>query len=147
MPDFCDTSFYHNFSKRNIGSVALIAVNDNPGIIFFILKSKEEGDFSLAERQILIEIRDILQKAFTSYQNSHPQYIKNTQVTIPELTKRETEIWNLIAQGKTNEEIARSLSISYHTVKTHIFNLFKKLHVSNRTEAIELKNGQKPYSF
>lgn len=147
MPEFHDTLFYKNFSKRNIASAALLAIDDNPGIILFILKSKEEADFSPAERQRLVEIRDILRKAFIAYKNLHPQYNKESQIIVPELTKREAEIWNLISQGKTNEEIANILTISYHTVKTHIFNLFKKLHVSNRTEAIQLKEKQKHYSF
>lgn len=61
--------------------------------------------------------------------------------TIPEpvLTKREEEIWGMIISGMSNEEIAAKLSISIHTVKTHISNLFRKLNVSSRLEATLLK--------
>lgn len=52
-----------------------------------------------------------------------------------ELTKREREILVLIAKGYINKEIAQHLSISEKTVKNHISNLFKKIDVSDRTQA------------
>lgn len=42
---------------------------------------------------------------------------------------------SLVAVGATNEEIAEKLCISPHTVKTHIFNIFNKIDVSNRLQA------------
>lgn len=51
------------------------------------------------------------------------------------LTHRETEILTLIVVGSTNEEIADKLCISPHTVKTHIYNIFKKINVPNRLQA------------
>lgn len=53
------------------------------------------------------------------------------------ITKRELEILTLIASGKSNQEIAAILFISVSTVKTHIANLFVKLDVKRRTQAIE----------
>src|SRR6185503_6409282 len=54
-----------------------------------------------------------------------------------ELNKRELEILNLMAQGHSNQEIAAKLFVSLSTVKTHIQNLFEKLDVKRRTQAIE----------
>jgi DNA-binding CsgD family transcriptional regulator len=51
------------------------------------------------------------------------------------LSAREIEILRSLAMGKTNVMIATSCSLSPHTVKTHIHRIFKKLHLSNRTEA------------
>jgi DNA-binding CsgD family transcriptional regulator/N-acetylneuraminic acid mutarotase len=51
------------------------------------------------------------------------------------LTRRETEILGLIAQGLSNDEIAQQLSISPNTVKVHIRNIFEKMAVQSRTEA------------
>ena len=51
------------------------------------------------------------------------------------LTQREIEILAMVAVGATNEEIADKLFISPHTVKTHIYNIFKKIDVSNRLQA------------
>src|SRR5262245_52973988 len=54
-----------------------------------------------------------------------------------ELNKRELEILNLMAQGHSNQEIAAKLFVSLSTVKTHIQNLFEKLDVKRRTQAVE----------
>ncbi len=55
--------------------------------------------------------------------------------TIPELTPREQEILQLIAQGSSNREIAQSLYISEKTVKNHITNLLAHLGLRDRTQA------------
>lgn len=54
-----------------------------------------------------------------------------------EISKRELEILHLISQGLKNEEIAQQLFVSLSTVKTHNQNLFAKLDVQRRTQAIE----------
>ena len=53
----------------------------------------------------------------------------------PELTDREREILGLIAQGKTNAEIAEKLVISLKTVRNHVSNIFSKLQVADRAQA------------
>lgn len=59
------------------------------------------------------------------------------------LTNREREILSLVSEGKENKEIAYILSISENTVKNHISNMFQKLQVNDRTEAVVkcLKEG------
>ncbi|NJO08191.1 MAG: response regulator transcription factor [Chloroflexaceae bacterium] len=52
------------------------------------------------------------------------------------LTPREQQILALLSQGLANKQIARTLTISEHTVKFHISSLYAKLGASNRTEAI-----------
>jgi DNA-binding NarL/FixJ family response regulator len=54
----------------------------------------------------------------------------------PELTEREVEILGLIAQGHTNEEIARHLVLSLKTVRNHVSNIFSKLQVADRAQAV-----------
>jgi LuxR family maltose regulon positive regulatory protein len=53
------------------------------------------------------------------------------------LSERELEVLALIAEGLTNPEIAEHLYISIHTVKSHASNLYGKLLVSNRTQAVQ----------
>ena len=52
-----------------------------------------------------------------------------------DLTNREHEILMLIAQGKSNQEIADELFITLKTVKTHVSNILAKLDVDDRTQA------------
>jgi LuxR family transcriptional regulator of csgAB operon len=55
--------------------------------------------------------------------------------TAGNLTERQIEILALIAVGATNDEIADRLCISPHTVKTHLYRIFKKINVPNRVQA------------
>lgn len=59
----------------------------------------------------------------------------NHQKMQSELSKREQEVLDLIAMGKTNNDIAKSLYISVRTVKFHVSSILSKLNVRNRTEA------------
>lgn len=54
----------------------------------------------------------------------------------PELTPRELEVLELIAQGANNRQIADTLVISSHTVRNHITSIFSKLQVADRAQAI-----------
>jgi DNA-binding NarL/FixJ family response regulator len=58
------------------------------------------------------------------------------------LTSREHEVLSLVAKGATNEEIAETLSISLHTVKSHVRHILSKLHVSSRREAARYAQRQ-----
>ncbi len=53
------------------------------------------------------------------------------------ISQREHEVLDLISQGLSNQEIADKLFVSVNTVKTHSSNLFQKLEVSRRTQAIQ----------
>ena len=54
----------------------------------------------------------------------------------PELTEREVEILALIAQGQSNEEIAKQFVLSLKTVRNHVSNIFSKLQVADRAQAV-----------
>ncbi|MDC6365810.1 MULTISPECIES: response regulator transcription factor [Flavobacteriaceae] len=66
---------------------------------------------------------------------------KKRKHSIPELSKQETMVRNLILQGKSNKEIASELFISLSTVKSHITNIYGKLNVSNRQELLRISTG------
>jgi two-component system, NarL family, response regulator LiaR len=53
------------------------------------------------------------------------------------ISKREYDVLELMAKGFSNQEIADKLFVSLHTIKTHSSNLFMKLEVSRRTQAIQ----------
>ena len=72
------------------------------------------------------------------YVTRNENFILNTSlISKLDLSKRELEILNLMAQGHSNEEIAAKIFVSLSTVKTHNQNLFVKLDVKRRTQAIE----------
>jgi two-component system, NarL family, response regulator LiaR len=72
------------------------------------------------------------------YVTSNGEFTPNTVlISQLELSKRELEILALMAQGFSNQEIAEKLFVSLSTVKTHNQNLFLKLDVKRRTQAIE----------
>ena len=62
----------------------------------------------------------------------------NKDVSIDGLTPKEKEVLELLAKGATNQDIADKLCVRDVTVKTHLNSIFKKLKVSNRTQAVLL---------
>lgn len=58
-----------------------------------------------------------------------------TAVPLEQLTAREAEIADLVAEGRSNAEIAHGLGLSIYTVKNHVSNILMKLGVQSRTEA------------
>ncbi|GGY46607.1 transcriptional regulator CsgD [Bacterioplanes sanyensis] len=71
-----------------------------------------------------------------NYLSRHRHKPKRMSPCASKLTKREKQILQLTATGATNTEIADQLNVSMHTVKTHIYNLFKKIGASNRIQAV-----------
>lgn len=66
------------------------------------------------------------------------QRIRSDEPAPEPLTERETEVLQLLAQGKPNKEIAAALVISERTVKFHISSILRKLGAGNRTEAVTI---------
>lgn len=63
------------------------------------------------------------------------QQLGKSRQEIEALTERETEILSHLAKGHHDKEIADTLFVSVETIRTHIRNIYKKLHVHSRTEA------------
>jgi DNA-binding CsgD family transcriptional regulator len=86
------------------------------------------SDFSEADRDALTLLRPHLYEAcLEAERRRHPA---------PELTPRQRELLGLVAEGYTNGQIARRLSISEGTVRTHLENIYRRLEVTSRTAAI-----------
>jgi LuxR family maltose regulon positive regulatory protein len=64
------------------------------------------------------------------YRSHHPQTL------LDPLSERELEVLHLMSEGASNNDIAEQLIIAVSTVKRHITNIFSKLDVSNRTQAV-----------
>jgi len=61
-----------------------------------------------------------------------------TNLRKPQLTKRELEVLNILGDGGRNKDIAAEMTVSLHTVKFHIENLYIKLNVRTRAELIRV---------
>jgi LuxR family transcriptional regulator of csgAB operon len=77
----------------------------------------------------------VSRKIMTDYILEHRRKVLPYETNVRGLTRRESEILGTIAEGATNEEIAEKFFISSHTVKSHLYNIYKKVGVSNRLQA------------
>ena len=113
--------FEHSF-EIYVGFIAVIFTA--LGIWLALKLSKPKIETVVVEKEVYIT------------RNEH--FILNTSlISQLELSKRELEILDLMAQGHSNQEIAAKIFVSVSTVKTHNQNLFEKLEVKRRTQAIE----------
>ena len=105
------------------------------GAISYLLKDVEPDELADAIRKAS-RGEAVLDSRVASRIVQELQGIRKDEVNpFMELSEREFEVLRLIAAGKSNTEIAETLVVSENTIKTHISNLLKKLHVSDRTQA------------
>lgn len=103
------------------------------GALGYLAKTSEPEDFLLAIRRVASgELW--LPPRLTRKLLSHLKPRSNGGFTEP-LTGRETGVLNLLAKGRTNQQIAQELKIAEATVRTHVSHILDKLGVSNRVEA------------
>lgn len=113
--------FNHSF-EIYIGFIAIIFTA--LGIWLALKLSKPKIETVVVEKEV--------------YVNRNEDFVLDTALVAQlELSKRELEILGLLAQGHSNQEIASKLFVSLSTVKTHIQNLFEKLDVKRRIQAVE----------
>ncbi len=92
---------------------------------------QQKNDLEKQQRQIAT-----LKKELAGIKNMQKQPFEDNHIDIQtDLTGRELEVLFLIAKGATNTEISHTLSISPHTVKSHVIHIFNKLGVNDRTQA------------
>lgn len=116
----------------NIEDAVSIVLNENLNGIFLYDFKVEELYRGLAE---IITKGSYIQESIRKKMYNYDQSIRNEKYKINSLTKRELEILVHVANGMFNKEIATSLNISERTVKNHLSNIFKKIEVSDRTQA------------
>lgn len=113
--------FDHAF-ETYIGAIAVIFTS--LGIWLALKLSKPKIETRIIEKEIYIS-------------RSEDFKPDDLQIQKLDLSKREMEILTLMAQGYSNEEIAAAIFVSLSTVKSHNQNLFFKLDVKRRTQAVE----------
>jgi DNA-binding NarL/FixJ family response regulator len=121
------------------GILILTAFNDLPyvkaalesGANGYVLKSSEADEIVEAVRAVYEG-----KQAFSSVLGTLPPTTRSQAVSPVELTEREHDVLRLAARGLTNKAIGFELSISDRTVQGHLANIYEKLGVSGRTEAV-----------
>jgi DNA-binding NarL/FixJ family response regulator len=134
-----------NTSSPHIGIIILTMFDDDDSVFAamragargYILKGADQHEMlrtirAVSDGEALFgaQIADRLMDFFADLS---PQ--ANTGI-FPELTDREHEVLELIARGHNNQEIARQLVIAHKTVRNHVSNIFSKLQVADRAQAI-----------
>jgi DNA-binding NarL/FixJ family response regulator len=100
------------------------------GAVAYVVKTAQADDIASAIRQAFTH------SIYLAGMRPAPA-VESTQTrsSAPDLTRREVEILQLVAEGHSNAQLARRLWVTEQTVKFHLSNIYRKLDVSNRTEA------------
>ena len=103
----------------------------------YLLKDSEPEDLARAIRTVhagnTLIAPDLAQKMLNTFEGGRSG---SPQLAPPPLTERELEVIRALAQGMSDRQIARSLGISEKTVRNHTSNIYRKLHVSDRAQAV-----------
>lgn len=112
----------HVFDALKFGALGYILKSESPENILISIRDVLDGGAPMS--------RGIANKIISSFR------IKEKAGNLTQLTTRENELLKLLAEGYLNKEIADQLNVSVSTVKNHLQNIYIKLHVQNRSEAI-----------
>lgn len=117
------------FNALKAGATGYLLKNDAPGKIIDAIREIHSGGSPMTPQ--------IARRVLESFKTP----AVNEDVHL--LTKRESEMLQLLVKGFRYKEIADQLFISIATVRTHIYNIYQKLHVQSRTDAINKVFGEK----
>lgn len=108
------------------GARGILSMRASPQDCLRAIRAVSEGEIWIGRKQLASILGDIL----TQLEGADYVSVKSADV----LSERELEIADAVRLGMTNKEIARKLRISNTTVKTHLENIFHKLHVTRRVQ-------------
>ncbi len=136
-----------NTTTQNLEGYQLLATTRANGVVTIVVSgvaSPEEIKRAYAEQSIFayLEKQTFDRNTFRRLvEESHS--IAHEESELDLLTERERDVFNLLAQGKTNKEIAEKLVITTNTVKRHLKAIFEKLNVHTRSAAASKATGEK----
>lgn len=126
--------------------VIMVTVYEDSELVFEALKAGASGYITKSANyvELLSALEEITKGGAPMSSRVARMVIANFHVNpVSPLTKRETEILQLIAEGKTYTQISEELFISRETAKTHIKNIYSKLQVNKKSDAIAKANLDK----
>ncbi|MBW3470284.1 response regulator transcription factor [Arthrospiribacter ruber] len=133
-------------SKNPYIEVVMISVHDDAELVFDALRAGASGYITKSSNYIeLIQSLDELVKGGAPMSSKVARMVINNFHSNPNspLSEREKDVLRLIAEGKSYTQIADQLFISKETSKTHIKNIYSKLEVNSKAEAIETAKSKK----
>ena len=122
-----DTGF--EIEAIRYGIKGFFYIDDSLDLFIKGIKSMLTGELWVS-RELLSEV------VIDEMKPSPPAHFRSRTKPVKILSKREIEILGMVAVGARNDEIAKKLFISPHTVKTHLYNIYKKIHVGDRLQAV-----------
>jgi DNA-binding NarL/FixJ family response regulator len=126
--------------------IIMVSVYEDSELVFEALKAGASGYITKSANymELLTALEEIVKGGAPMSSRIARMVIDNFHVNPNSpLTKRETEILQLISEGKTYTQISEELFISKETAKTHIKNIYSKLQVNSKSEAIAKANLEK----
>lgn len=132
--------------KHPHADIIMVTVYEDNELVFEALKSGASGYITKSANylELLSALEEIVKGGAPMSSKIARLVIDNFHVNPNSpLTKRETEILQLISEGKTYTQISEELFISKETSKTHIKNIYSKLQVKSKSEAIAKANLEK----
>ena len=126
--------------------IIMLTVHETEKIILEALANGASGYFTknTPSSKIIEAIKDVMQGGGPMSPNVAKKVITSLQKNPDSpLTKRETQILNLITRGKDRSQIATELFIETETVKTHIKNIYLKLNVNSKADAIKVARNNR----
>jgi DNA-binding NarL/FixJ family response regulator len=117
------------FNAMRAGARGYLLKGADPQEVLSVIRAVAEGQ-ALFGPAIAMRLMNYFKEL--SLRPSSPQL----HTSFPDLTERELEVLRLISQGLNNQEIAQKLVLSPKTVRNHITNIFSKLQVADRAQAI-----------
>lgn len=159
MPEKDGLQAIQEIGKLELGTkIIALSGYDDADLIFRAMKIGAKGYVlkTMASAQLIYAIDEVLNgkiylpsalssRFFEYFQQSFKDEVKssNEENLLTYLTSREEDVLDLLTQGNNYKCIAKKLFISETTVKTHVNNIFQKLQVNDRTQAVlyALNNG------
>ncbi len=128
----------NNPVSRNVPVIMVTAVNDDKKMVSGLKIGADDyivKPFILPN--LLARIEAVLRRAKTPQVTAVSNNVTINQInSVNSLTSREKDVLLLVTQGESNKSIANKLVLSEVTVKSHLNSIFKKLNVTNRTQAV-----------
>ena len=136
-----------NLQRRWL-AISLLLLTFLGGLAFYTFRQRQQNLIASKEREIEKQLSEItfLRKDIARILEETEEKVFATTLSFEEinhllkepLSEREFEILQYIREGKNNREIAETIHLSINTIKYHLKNIYTKLEVSNRLQAVQL---------